>query len=120
MLRDVLAARWRPLMVRKGAALVLGFILSQSTLASSPEGAPQPMPLALWHNSDPVSSVSDQSHHTTEGRLRHFARSWTDRHIKFERVKKDRGPGSNLGFASVPSGASPDENSSPAMTMLEL
>ena len=125
MLRDVLAARWRMFMPRKGAALMLGFILSQLTLASSPS-APQPVPqLVLWPHSESASSVNDQSHHLTEGRLRYFARSWTNRHIKFRSAKRDPGPGSNLEFASVPSGASPEEStvkekSSPAMTMLEL
>jgi hypothetical protein len=125
MLRDVLTARSRMLMPRKGAALVLGFIVSQMTLApwqSKPDRAAQ---LVLWPNSDPASSLNEVPHHTTEARLRHFTRSWTHRHITFERVRRDRGPDSNVGLASAPSDAPPKEStarekSSPAMTILEL
>ena len=124
MLRDVLAAHCCMLMPRKGAALLLGFIVSQLTLAPwyhKAEGAP----LVLRSNSDPASSLADASDPTTEGRLRHFARSWTNRQIKFEHAKRVQGLGSHVWFASAPSRASLEENtasekSSSAITMLEL
>jgi hypothetical protein len=123
-MRDVLATRWRVLMPRKGAALVLGFIVSQMAPApwqSKPEGAPQ---LVWWPNSE-WASLDEVPHHTTKARLRQFARSWTNRPIKFADLKRDRGPGSNAGLASAPSGSSPEESSareksSPAVPMLEL
>src|SRR5262245_35562574 len=119
MLRDVLAAP------RKGAALLLGFVVSQITLAPSHHKA-EGAPLVLRSNSGPASSLTDASHPTTEERLRHFARSWTNRHIKFERaLKRVQGLGSHVWFASAPSGASLEEStasekSSSAITMLEL
>jgi hypothetical protein len=99
MLRDVLAC----------AALALGFIVSQMTLASSHHKA-EGAPLVLMSNSGPASSVTDASHQMTEGGLQHFARSRTNRRIKFEHARRAQWPSSHVWLASASSGAALEES----------